>query len=999
MEADAEPKDQPPRPGAPGGKSWRGALWALACLALHAVAAASGPHRHYDLPAGEAAATLNEFGRQSDLQVLFDFNQLKGLRTRAVKAELDASAALTRMLAGSGLVFEFVNEGTLAVTPAQKPSLLRRLRDRLASAPAPPAPHVNAQLEQVLISGSVENGSQPLLGAGVIQLTRTDIDRSGAATTQDFLHTLPQVFGGGPNANTVLGREAATNSARGSGINLRGLDAGATLVLIDGKRVPPSGTEGVFQDIANLPLSIIDHVDVMPDGSSARYGADAIGGVVNFVTRQNFSGLESQLRLGTTTSGGRDEEQVSQLSGTNWDAGNAFVAFEYYHQDALRAGDRWQATNNLTPFGGSNFNSYYGSPGTVLVPTGPGAGYYPLPRDQDGTSLTNLQPGAANLYDIFKGTDVTPDERRFSVFGKANWTVREDLDLFASGLLTQRDVSVIAAAGLNLPLFVPATNPFYVAPAGSTDTPFVLYGTGADFGPAVTDNRIDTGNFTVGLTQSAAYGWTVSGYAGVAFESQHEIQRGQVNQDALSAALADPQPATAFNPYGDGSHTNPATLAGLAGNLTYHSQSMVKALSVTAIGPVVTLPGGPVEATVGAEYRDQTLHTDLVYPTPSLNAVPRDALGRRIGAAFAELRIALIGTSNALRWARQLDISIGERVENYTDVGSAAVPKFGVTWRLVPDLNVRGTWTRSFRPPGLPDLIARNNQSELTSVPDAASPTGAATVLALFGTNPGLTPEHARSWTLGADFTPVAVSGLSLSMTYFNFDYTGRIDEPQISSDVLQEPQYAFLVNRNYTAAQLREACLNSVFQGSAGTCATTPIAAILDTRLRNIDELHTSGIDVIGRYAAPLPAGTLDLGLNGTYLLQYSQANTPATAPVNALNTQNNPIDLRLRGSAAFGIGGYSLAGFVNYANHYRDTLSVPNRNIAAWTTVDLQLAYQTQPGTGAWSGPWRFTLNLQNLFDRDAPFLNNPVGVGYDQENASLYGRVLSVEARRHW
>src|SRR5882757_2810347 len=153
-------------------------------LALQtADANAAGPRRHFDLEAGDASLMLNEFSRQSDLQVLFDFNILRGMKTRAVTGDLEASTALKSMLKGTNLVFDFVNDHTLAVTP-RKPSLFRRLWHRLASRPKRVSD--SDDLEQVLISGSSESGTQPLLGAQTLQFGRGDIERSGLATTQDF---------------------------------------------------------------------------------------------------------------------------------------------------------------------------------------------------------------------------------------------------------------------------------------------------------------------------------------------------------------------------------------------------------------------------------------------------------------------------------------------------------------------------------------------------------------------------------------------------------------------------------------------------------------------------------------------------------------------------------------------------------------------------------------------------------------------------------------------
>src|SRR5262249_22417493 len=159
------------------------------------------------------------------------------------------------LLLGLPVHWEFVNERTLAMTliPDDKATRLRRWWDRVTAKPLQPTA---SELEQVLIAGSNGMYQAPPLGASLIRLDRLDIEHSGFATTQDFVRTLPQVFGGGPSEDTsVIGREEPTNATKGSGVNLRGLDAGATLVLIDGQRVAPSGGTGLFVDISNIPLS------------------------------------------------------------------------------------------------------------------------------------------------------------------------------------------------------------------------------------------------------------------------------------------------------------------------------------------------------------------------------------------------------------------------------------------------------------------------------------------------------------------------------------------------------------------------------------------------------------------------------------------------------------------------------------------------------------------------------------------------------------------------
>jgi iron complex outermembrane recepter protein len=959
-----------------------------------AVAYATGPHRHFELAAGDASLMLNEFSRQADLQVLFDFNLLRGMTTRAVTGDMDASDALNSMLEGTNLAVDFVNDHTLAVTPRQ-PSTFARLWHHLNTRPNR-ASGADDKLEQVLIASSAENGTQPLLGAQTIQLDRTDIDRSGLATTEDLLRTLPQVFGGGPTQDTVLGREASSNSAHGAGINLRGLDAGATLVLIDGKRIAPSGAAGAFDDISNIPLTIIDHIDILPDGASAKYGADAVSGVVNFVTRGNFEGFQTQVRYGGVTRGSMSERQFSQLFGNVRDSGNELLSFEYFQRDPLQARDRPQYSSDLTAFGGSNFDTLYGTPGTLTD----GAQVWAIPRGTNGKSLSaaDLIPGTSNLYDPYAGTHITPDEERWSVFGKENQRFGNNLELSLEGLFTRRHVTDVPIASFPLVLSVPETNPFYVEPSGAQGPLTVLEGSTAFFGPTTIDNRIDAGNFSAALIVVPFANWTANGYVRYTFEKQHFVQQGYSDEAALDAALADSNPATAFDPFGDASSNNPATLASIAGVGLHQSTSSLGTAGFAATGSILTMPGGDLDFSFGAEYRRQHFQTSDSYP--GSGPVGTGSLSRNIFAEFLEARVPLVGDDNSLQFVRRLDLSLGTRHEGFSDVGNATIPRFGLYWSPQSNLTVRSTWTKSFKAPNLTDLVASGSQSSLVLLNDPSSATGATTALALFGTNPNLRPETSRSWTLGADFAWQTVPGISISLTYFNIAYANRITDAQFGQDVLNQPAFDWLFTHNVTAAQLSYACTHTAFQGSQQDCLTSGVTTILDNRLRNIALLKTDGIDLIGRANVESPVGRFDFGFNGTYLFKYSQSNTPAGPLDDVVSTQSNPINLRARGSAAWTHLGFGVATFLNFENRYRDTASVPNRGISPWTTVDVQLSYETHGEWPGWLGNTQFLLNVQNLFDVDPPFLNNnAVGLGYDQENADLYGRMVSFQILERW
>jgi iron complex outermembrane receptor protein len=322
-------------------------------------------------------------------------------------------------------------------------------------------------------------------------------------------------------------------------------------------------------------------------------------------------------------------------------------------------------------------------------------------------------------------------------------------------------------------------------------------------------------------------------------------------------------------------------------------------------------------------------------------------------------------------------------------------------WSINRDWTVRSSWTKSFKPPSLTDLVVSTSQSAIVPLNDPSAPGGARSVLALFGTNPNLHAETARNWTVGTDFAVPIVPNLSMSLTYFNITYANRITDAQITPDALLQPNFAWLFTKNPTPAELAAACQQTVFaQGTTQDCINSGATIIGDNRLRNIALLKTSGFDVISKYTTDSRAGHFDFGLNATYLLRYAQSNTPTSPLDNIVSTQNNPINLRARGSAAWERRGFGVAGFVNFENSYRDTISVPSRGVSPWTTIDMQLSYQTPKDALGWLGNTQVALNVQNLFNVNPPFLNNAaVNLGYDQENADLYGRVVSFEIRKRW
>ncbi len=350
-----------------------GAAWsAVAAAIICAAPAAAQPAQRadYSLPAQELSRSLREVSVRSSTSIIAPSELIAGRRAPPLQGRFSPREALERLLAGSGLGIS-EEDGTLIVT---------RLAEQASAAPDALAP---SQSEPIVVTGSNIRGGQST--SPVIVLGRADIDRSGATSVEQLMRIVPQNSQSGVNQENFLVTGAGVDSTEhGAGLNLRGLGQRATLVLVDGRRVAPSGA-GSFVDVSLLPLSAVQRVEILTDGASAIYGSDAVGGVVNFILRRDFEGLETNLQAGTATRGDGDRLVLGLTGGTNWGSGRVMLAYEYRLEDEIEARDR--------PF------------------------------------TINLRPE----------TTILPRERRHSLFGLVNQELAPGLELDASGSYSHRN--------------------------------------------------------------------------------------------------------------------------------------------------------------------------------------------------------------------------------------------------------------------------------------------------------------------------------------------------------------------------------------------------------------------------------------------------------------------------------------------------------------------------------------------------------------------------------
>lgn len=317
---------------------------------------------HFYIEEKTLIAALNDWSKQSGLQVVWPSrNHARYGKTLLLQGTYAPMQALELLLRNSGLTYSMINERTVVIrepTP-QASSATQKFwrtaadtRRGVLTAQSVPRASKRAQsssvedsIAEVVVTGTHIPGATPA-GAAVTTYVRDKLDRSGAATVEQFARqmagnftSVDSIAGAGSNASfATLG--GGVNSFNASAFNLGGLGPGATLTLLNGHRLAPAGNDGAFVDISLIPLTAVDHIDVLNDGASAIYGADAVAGVVNIVTRRDFDGAESQVRYGGATDGGADSLRASQLLGTRWGSGNAMLNYEYNRKDRLDAAQR-----------------------------------------------------------------------------------------------------------------------------------------------------------------------------------------------------------------------------------------------------------------------------------------------------------------------------------------------------------------------------------------------------------------------------------------------------------------------------------------------------------------------------------------------------------------------------------------------------------------------------------------------------------------------------------
>lgn len=779
-----------------------------------------------------------------------------------------------------------------------------------ASAQTAPPKDQEPALQEIVVTGSMIKRTDIETPSPVQVISNVDMQQMGYTNVSDVLRNLSAAGQG--SLSQSFGQAFASGA---QGVALRGLTVGDTLVLIDGKRMvsyPISDdNQRQFTDISAIPFNAIERVEVLKDGASAIYGADAIAGVVNIILKKSVTGTEITAEGGTSKYGDGTTEHLAAITGMgdlDADGYNAYVALDIHHTDQILASNRsggfanlnWTQAGGLndTPgnFGpGTNAGSYpfYGFPATttgqLLNPTTPNsAGVYPngLPAESFLPGCTAAKQALNQCTFSYNQLLIQPPTEQINLIGRftkalaSDWKFSVDASVFNSQAEQQccaYQSTNFAFGGIQNIGFGPGVPPHVVAtpvitvPAGYPGNPYgaaagLVYNF-AEVGMPQTTTDTNTYRLMLDLKGTLA-GWDFDTYLGAMYARMDESFYNDMVPGAIQPALN--------NGYaiGPGASYSAVQSAGLAPPAYAYPTSSLDIADIQGSRSLFNLPGGPLSLALGAQFfhRNENLTAPASMVSGAQIGDPYYAIGsQNDAAAFMELDAQVF---------KQLELDGAVRYDNYNNgVGGATTPKFSVKYKPIDQFAVRGTWGKGFRAPSPAESLQSGELfgqsggiADPILCPHPSNPNAAGnyptmcnfplTGYQVAGTD--LKPVTSTNETFGFIFEPA--KQFNVSVDYYKITLKNDI----ISQSTLGEPAYL-------PGSLVRGAPASLPYCTSTGSCTTdqtTPVGLPLfgSYPYINAGATQTEGIDVDLQTHFDLGvAGKLSGELNFTRIIEYN--------------------------------------------------------------------------------------------------------------------------------
>jgi iron complex outermembrane receptor protein len=843
-----------------------------------------------------------------------------------------------------------------------------------AAAPAPASGTAAAtsgknvkQMQTFQVTGSLIRQADKTGFNQVQVINSKEIQDSGAKDVSDYMRQISA-----NSANSWGESTSDSFAAGGSGIALRGLSEKYTLVLVDGQRVAPfafavNGSDQFF-DLNTLPLNVVDRIEVVKTGAVSQYGSDAIGGVVNIITKHDFQGLQLDGSIGGATQGGGGTTKFGVLGGFGnlaSDGFNVTATASYYKSNGYTLADRDTTENqdfSNKPFGGS-----IQQPSYLLNPnTGAATPYGCATSVPAGNSIIASQTGAISsgnvcLKNTAEDVSIEPMTERLNAKVHADFKINDTTTAYAdlwesNNTTTTNDGPVVVGNGLAyspttktvspLSFTVPANNPY-----NTTGVAQELFG----YLPTTYSSTTDS-NFwraAMGLKGSYELGkqdwdWNV-GYTH-SMSTVSNTLGSVINPNALQTALNN----------GTLNFVNPSATPGALNSILTTADNLgiskLDAFDATLATPnLFHLPTGDVGLGLGAQFlhESELIEEGGNYLSGNvLNPNLQEVAGERnVAAVYYQVDVPLID--------KMLTFSQSGRYDHYSDFGGAFSPRFALRFQPIQQLTTYASYTRGFR---APEFLENTNSSNIGIMP--IGPNGQDENVITKG-NPDLQPERTKNYNIGFELSPTRTTDIG-------FDW------------------YKIHVDK----------AIGTQLDPSATVFNADGSIAYMVNTYENLGSFDTDGFETTFSQSLPTPVGTFKLSADWAYIWHFKMNGIGGLA--STVDGAGNDLTLaqpfggsfpRWKGNTDLSWNFHQWNADLEwqYTGPYSDALGL-DYSTASYSVFNLNVAY-----TGF--KHWTIYGGMNNIFNKAPPYdplwVNQIDQTGYDQSLYTYMGRYLQVGA----
>ncbi len=828
--------------------------------------------------------------------------------------------------------------------------------------------HAEDDMLRVNVTGSNIRVSEKEGASAVQVITAKELKASGKSSVSDVLRAISANSG-----NSYNEQYTGSFSAGTSGLSLRGIGQQNTLILVNGRRVASYATaqdlQQTFVDLNSLPMAAVQRIEVLKDGASSVYGSDAVAGVVNIILYKEFTGTDITAQWGGSTQGtGQHEKSAALQTGfgkLEEDGYSVVFSVDAQQRDKLQQSDvawlrdadfrkqqRGSLGWNVTNYAGTDPTQTLGGvrgplqlvPYSAINPDGAGQvlAYNPSPYE-------TLIPGIQRIHSSLRGTvKLNADTEAYvdllHSYSRADQTFSAPLTVSSSLRAWNNGTKRLDTIPVVLPVGHP-NNP------GATPLPFTA--TLFDLGPRLKQDKVTFYRALAGVKGTLA-GWDWDTAVAHSSSKLEETVQNFVNRYEFQKVLAD----GSYN-FFDPSQNSEAVRNRLRLSTLRPAESTLDTLDFSAAKDIWNLPAGPLGFAAGFQWRrekmDSQTSTAVLSGTelrPALNIIEGS---RSVSALFAEFNVPVV---------KNLSVNVAGRADHYSDFGNAFSPKASARYQAAPWLLLRGTVSRAFRAPSLPEITDSTAVSYTGVIDprDPLTPTLSRGVTVITIANPALRPERSKNLNLGVVISPTSSS--SIGLDYYRIRQEGVIGTESATTTLDNE----------LTSPE-------KVARGADGRITT------LYRQFRNQGQRDVSGIDLdLRQRFVDQDWGKLTLAGQLSRVLRFAEPLSDGAPLTNGAGTNDFGSIPKWRGvtSATWEQGKWSSTLTWNYVGSYAQNTHL-DESVAAFSTFDVTSSWQVTPKANV-------TFIVQNLANKRAPWDYSASGFDYTQ--ADPRGRFASLK-----